>query len=128
MALDLEKERKNVVETIASVNAAVNSFVWGVPAMICIVGVGLLLSFRTGFIQFRRFGTAMKGTFGRMFHKKDAAEGAVTPFQAVCTALAATVGTGNIAGVAVPLPSAAPVRCSGCGAARCWECAPSLQR
>lgn len=100
MAFDLEKERKNVVETIASVNAAVNSFVWGVPAMICIVGVGLLLSFRTGFIQFRRFGTAMKETFGRMFHKKDAAEGAVTPFQAVCTALAATVGTGNIAGVA----------------------------
>ena len=88
------------METIASVNSAVNSFVWGVPAMICIVGVGLLLSFRTNFIQFRRFGAAMKETFGRMFHKKDAAEGAVTPFQAVCTALAATVGTGNIAGVA----------------------------
>ena len=68
--------------------------------MICIVGVGLLLSFRTSFIQFRRFGAAMKETFGRMFHKKDAAEGTVTPFQAVCTALAATVGTGNIAGVA----------------------------
>ena len=88
------------METIASVNSAVNSFVWGVPAMICIAGVGLLLSFRTSFIQFRRFGAAMKETFGRMFHKKDAAEGTVTPFQAVCTALAATVGTGNIAGVA----------------------------
>ena len=88
------------METIASVNSAVNSFVWGVPAMICIVGVGLLLSFRTSFIQFRRFGAAIKETFGRMFHKKDAAEGTVTPFQAVCTALAATVGTGNIAGVA----------------------------
>ncbi len=88
------------METIASVNSAVNSFVWGVPAMICIAGVGLLLSFRTSFIQFRRFGSAMKETFGRMFHKKDAAEGTVTPFQAVCTALAATVGTGNIAGVA----------------------------
>lgn len=108
MALDLKKERKNVVETIASVNAAVNSFVWGVPAMICIVGVGLLLSFCTGFIQFRRFGTAMKETFGRMFHKKDAAEGAVTPFQAVCTALAATVGTGNIAGVAGALAIGGP--------------------
>ena len=88
------------METIASVNSAVNSFVWGVPAMICIAGVGLLLSFRTSFIQFRRFGAAMKETFGRMFHKMDAAEGTVTPFQAVCTALAATVGTGNIAGVA----------------------------
>ena len=63
------------METIASVNSAVNSFVWGVPAMICIAGVGLLLSFRTSFIQFRRFGAAMKETFGRMFHKKDAAEG-----------------------------------------------------
>lgn len=88
------------METIAAVNSAVNNFVWGVPAMICIVGVGLWLSVRTRFIQIRKFGTSMKETFGRMFHKKDAAEGAVTPFQAVCTALAATVGTGNIAGVA----------------------------
>ena len=88
------------METIAAVNSAVNSFVWGVPAMVCIVGVGLWLSFRTRFIQIRKFGTSMKETFGRMFHKTDAAQGAVTPFQAVCTALAATVGTGNIAGVA----------------------------
>ena len=95
-----EKERKNVVETIAQINSVVNNFVWGVPAMVCIVGVGLWLSFRTKFIQIRRFGTSMRETFGRMFHRTDAAEGAVTPFQAVCTALAATVGTGNIAGVA----------------------------
>ena len=88
------------METIAAVNSAVNNFVWGVPAMVCIVGVGLWLSFRTRFIQIRKFGTSMKETFGRMFHKTDAAQGAVTPFQAVCTALAATVGTGNIAGVA----------------------------
>ena len=88
------------METIAAVNSAVNNFVWGVPAMVCIVGVGLWLSFRTRFIQLRKFGTSMKETFGRMFHKTDAAQGAVTPFQAVCTALAATVGTGNIAGVA----------------------------
>ena len=88
------------METIAAVNSAVNNFVWGVPAMVCIVGVGLWLSFRTRFIQIRKFGISMKETFGRMFHKTDAAQGAVTPFQAVCTALAATVGTGNIAGVA----------------------------
>ena len=85
------------METIAAVNSAVNNFVWGVPAMVCIVGVGLWLSFRTRFIQIRKFGISMKETFGRMFHKTDAAQGAVTPFQAVCTALAATVGTGNIA-------------------------------
>ena len=88
------------METITTVNAAVNSFVWGVPAMICIVGVGLWLSVQTKFIQFRRFGTSMRETFGKMFHRTDATDGAVTPFQAVCTALAATVGTGNIAGVA----------------------------
>ena len=88
------------METITTVNAAVNNFVWGVPAMICIVGVGLWLSVQTKFIQFRRFGTSMRETFGKMFHRTDATDGAVTPFQAVCTALAATVGTGNIAGVA----------------------------
>lgn len=85
---------------IERVNSAVNNFVWGVPAMICIIGVGLLLSCRTGFIQIREFGYMMKVTIGKMFHKKEAKEGAMTPFQAVCTALAATVGTGNIAGVA----------------------------
>ena len=68
--------------------------------MICIIGVGLVLSFRTKFIQIRKFPYAMKVTIGRMFKKKEAADGAMTPFQAVCTALAATVGTGNIAGVA----------------------------
>ena len=88
------------METIAYINGLVNNFVWGVPAMVCIVGVGLWLSFRTGFIQFRKFSTAMKETFGRMFSRGASADGAVTPFQAVCTALAATVGTGNIAGVA----------------------------
>ena len=78
----------------------INEFVWGIPAMVCIVGVGLWLTFGTRFLQFRKFGYAMKATLGRMFHKKEAADGSVTPFQAVCTALAATVGTGNIAGVA----------------------------
>ncbi len=87
-------------DTIAAINKVVNDFVWGVPAMVCIIGVGLLLSVRTGFLQIRKFPFALKTTIGRMFHKKDAADGAMTPFQAVCTALAGTVGTGNIAGVA----------------------------
>lgn len=86
--------------TIESINNVVNNFIWGVPAMICIIGVGLVLSFRTQFLQIRKFPYAMKVTIGRMFRKKQAADGAMTPFQAVCTALAATVGTGNIAGVA----------------------------
>ena len=89
-----------MIETITAVNQAVNQFIWGVPAMVCIIGVGLLLSVRTGFLQIRKFPYAIKITIGRMFRKKDASDGAMTPFQAVCTALAGTVGTGNIAGVA----------------------------
>lgn len=89
-----------MLQMIESINGAVNGFVWGVPAMVCIIGVGLLLSCRTRFIQFRKFVYTFKITIGRLFHKKEAADGAITPFQAVCTALAATVGTGNIAGVA----------------------------
>lgn len=89
-----------MLDAIAQVNETINGIVWGVPAMVCIIGVGLWLSIRTGFIQIRRFGSAMKRIVGRMFQRKEASDGALTPFQAVCTALAATVGTGNIAGVA----------------------------
>ena len=89
-----------MLEIIKSVNSVVNNFIWGVPAMICIIGVGLLLSVRTKFLQIRKFPYAMKQTIVKIFDKKDASDGAMTPFQAVCTALAGTVGTGNIAGVA----------------------------
>ena len=89
-----------MLSTIESVNSVVNNFIWGVPAMICIIGVGLYLSIRTKFLQIRKFPYAMKVTLGRMMKKKEASDGALTPFQAVCTALAATVGTGNVAGVA----------------------------
>ena len=89
-----------MLSIIESVNSAVNNFIWGIPAMICIIGVGLYLSIRTGFLQIRKFPYAMKVTIGRMLRKKEASDGALTPFQAVCTALAATVGTGNVAGVA----------------------------
>lgn len=89
-----------MLSVIESVNNVVNNFIWGVPAMICIIGVGLLLSIRTGFLQIRKFHYAMKVTLGRMLKKREASDGALTPFQAVCTALAATVGTGNVAGVA----------------------------
>lgn len=94
------EEVEKMLHTIESVNSVINDFIWGVPAMICIIGVGLYLSVRTRFLQIRKFGYAIQTTIGRMFRKKEASDGALTPFQAVCTALAATVGTGNIAGVA----------------------------
>ena len=94
------EEVEKMLHTIESINSVINDFIWGVPAMICIIGVGLYLSVRTRFLQIRKFGYAIQTTIGRMFRKKEASDGALTPFQAVCTALAATVGTGNIAGVA----------------------------
>ena len=60
-----------MLEQIIKINSAVNNFVWGVPAMICIIGVGLLLSCKTRFLQLRKFGYAMRLTIGRMFKKKD---------------------------------------------------------
>ena len=89
-----------MLHIIEEVNNSVNAFIWGVPSMVCIIGVGLLLTIRTKGLQFRKFGYVLKHTFGMMFDKKEAEEGALTPFQSVCTALAGTVGTGNIAGVA----------------------------
>ena len=89
-----------MLDIITKINSALNGFIWGVPAMTCILGVGIYLAIRTGFLPIRKFGYAMKNTIGRVFKKSTASEGALTPLQAVCTALAATVGTGNIAGVA----------------------------
>ena len=65
-----------MLSVIEKVNDVVNNFIWGVPAMICIIGVGLLLSFRTGFIQIRKFPYAMKVTLGRML-KREASDGAL---------------------------------------------------
>lgn len=89
-----------MLDSIASINKVVSDFIWGVPAIVCIIGVGLLLSIRTNFIQVRKFGLALKNTIGKIFSKNASKEGSMSPFQAVCTALAGTVGTGNIAGVA----------------------------
>ena len=91
---------KKMIELITSINDALNTFIWGVPAMVCIIGVGLYLAVRTHFVQLRKFGCSMKATLGKVMSREKAQAGSITPFQAVCTALAATVGTGNIAGVA----------------------------
>ena len=89
-----------MLDFLIEANRVANAFVWGVPAMVAIVGVGLWLTVRTRFVQFGRFGTAMRLTLGKVFARQDAGHGSISPFHAVCTALAGTVGTGNIAGVA----------------------------
>lgn len=89
-----------MLQTIESINNVVNNFIWGVPAMICIIGVGLYLSLRTGLSRSANSHMRLKPHWEEFLRKKEASDGSMTPFQAVCTALAGTVGTGNIAGVA----------------------------
>ena len=85
--------------TIDEIVIYLKDIVWGPWMLMLLLGTGIYLSIRVGFLQFRKFGYAMKNTIGRIFQKSEAGAGEVTPFQAVSTALAATVGTGNIAGV-----------------------------
>ena len=85
--------------TFADVVDKLKDLAWGPWMLLLLFGTGIYLSARVGFLQFRKFGYAMKNTIGKVFRKQSAGEGEVTPLQAVTTALAATVGTGNIAGV-----------------------------
>lgn len=96
------------MEFIANINSAINNIVWGVPMLVLLVGAGILLTARTSGVQFRKFGYAMKNTIGKVFRKVDAGDGEVTPFQAMSTALAATVGTGNIAGITTAITLGGP--------------------
>ena len=84
---------------MAEVLERINSIVWGAPALLLILGIGLYLTVRTGFAQVTLFTRAVRQFFG-MFRSKKRIDGTVSPFQALCTALGATVGTGNLAGVA----------------------------
>ena len=93
---------------IEAINTAINDVVWGVPMLILLVGAGILLTCRTFGVQFRKFGYAMKNTLGKIFVKTEAKEGEMTPFQAMSTALAGTVGTGNIAGITTAVTLGGP--------------------
>jgi len=89
-----------MLETITKINKVLNDFAWGPIMLALLIGTGVFLSFRTGFVQVRWFGYIMKNTVGSLFKKKDKDTGKnLSAFQAVCTAMAGTVGTGNIAGV-----------------------------
>jgi AGCS family alanine or glycine:cation symporter len=96
------------MEWLLSINKWLNDIVWGPPMSIFIVGVGLFLTLRTKFFTITELKYTMKNTFFKMFTKRQIGEGEVTAFQAVATALAATVGTGNIAGVATAIAMGGP--------------------
>ncbi len=97
------------VNTVAEINDFINGLVWGPYMLVLLVGTGIYFSFRTNFLQVRRFGFTMKETLMKIFEKPEASEeGDITPFQALSTALAATIGTGNIAGVATAIALGGP--------------------
>lgn len=101
----------SLAETIARINGSVNDVVWGVPALTLLIGTGVLMTVLTGFFQFTHFGYTMKKTIGRLFDKrttKSKDRNSISQFQALCTALSATIGTGNIAGVAYAITMGGP--------------------
>ena len=91
-----------MIETIESVNAWLNGYVWGTPMIVLLIGTGVLLTIVTGAAQFRFLWRALKEVLGKLTQPAGG-EGSVRPFQAVATALASTVGVGNIAGVATAI-------------------------
>lgn len=96
------------MDALVNFNSWLNSIVWGPPMLILLVGAGIYLTFRTNFFAIRKLGYVMKQTLLKIFSKDQVGEGEITAFQAVSTALAATVGTGNIAGVATAIALGGP--------------------
>jgi len=98
------------MELISKINSAINGVVWGPIMLVLLIGVGLYLSVRLGFPQFAKFGYMMKntilGAFKKQQHEKDSS--GVSPFQAVTTAMAGTIGTGSIAGLATAIGMGGP--------------------
>ena len=98
------------MELLMKINAEVNGVVWGPIMLTLLIGTGLYLSIKTGFLQFGKFGYMMKNTilslFSKKQHQKD--QSGVSPFQAVATAMAGTIGTGSIAGLATAIVSGGP--------------------
>ena len=96
-----------ILQAVESVNGEINSFVWGAFGLLLLVGTGIIVTVLTKFFQVTHIGLWFKQTLGSLFNKdviKHSKEkGSISPFQALCTALAATVGTGNIAGVAAAI-------------------------
>lgn len=100
------------IAVVEKVNSAVNNVVWGVPALVLLIGTGILITILTKFFQFTRFGHVIKETVGSLFKKKDILKSSdkksISQFQALCTALSATIGTGNIVGIALAITMGGP--------------------
>ena len=96
---------------MSAITALNDNVLWGVPMVVLMLGTGLLLLFIIKGVVFSRFNVVMRYTTKTLFQRQDkseAGEGTISPFQAVCTALAATLGTGNIVGVALAVATGGP--------------------
>jgi AGCS family alanine or glycine:cation symporter len=96
------------MEFLLELNGMINGLVWGPYMLVLLVGTGIYLTLRTNFMPIAKLGYVLKSTLLKMFEKTTLGEGEITPFQAVATALAATIGTGNIAGVATAIAIGGP--------------------
>ncbi len=96
------------METIANILSAVDGFVWGPVMLVLLVGTGIFLTIRTGFLGWRNLPYALRSGLGRDARTTKRGEGDISPFSALTTALAATIGTGNIVGVATAMVSGGP--------------------
>ncbi|MBE6762339.1 MAG: alanine:cation symporter family protein [Ruminococcaceae bacterium] len=96
-----------MLDKIAEINGSINGVVWGIFGLALLIGTGIIVTLSTKVFQITHIGLWFKNTLGSLFkkdvikHRKE--KGTISPFQALCTALAATVGTGNIAGVAAAI-------------------------
>lgn len=101
-----------MIEKVTQINSAVNNIVWGVPALTLLIGTGVLMTVLTRFFQFTHFGHSMKETVGSLFKKREILKNedahSISQFQALCTALSATIGTGNISGIAYAITMGGP--------------------
>ena len=90
------------MDLLKDLHSQLNSLVWGPPMMILLIGAGLVLTWVTRGVQFRKLAFSFREVLGKLFHAAEGV-GTVTPFQALSTALASTVGVGNIAGVSTAI-------------------------
>jgi len=101
-----------MIDLITKINSEINSIVWGIPALTLLIGTGIIMTVITKFFQFTHFGHVIKETVGGLFTKKDVLKSedknSISQFQAMCTALSATIGTGNIAGIAYAITMGGP--------------------
>ena len=111
------------MEAITNFLYWLDDLLWGNAMTVVVVGTGILLSLRFGFVYQRKIGFNFNNTFGKMFDGGEG-EGTISGFQAACTALANTIGTGNISGVATAIVSGGPGRWCGCGYRPSSACPP----